>query len=315
MVNSQNSEETLYNQTLLNIANEMESWLLDPVNRKINLDNQKFKSEGELMLLETIEKSITGRMAKSKLGSAISELEKLLKYKGINYSASIYVPNHQTADFTLEPIVAIGTDIENSNEDVIPAWYYNHEGYKTIITLSEDEAMNSIRPVYIINGSSQPKNSTSNVTEVTNSSATGSRLEANPYYYLDNYSIAHRYESDNKSEYSYVLGYRRATGGFQYFHHRDVRKIHKNDLNVVYTSDFHISEVNYLFFDIDRLYVATYEHDWYVADKKWIDWGNGVGAEIMRAKFANEWYQKGWMDAPKPLNPVVINSKGTMTIK
>jgi len=76
-----------------------------------------------------------------------------------------------------------------------------------------------------------------------------------------------------------------------------------------------VSQVNGIFFDIDRLYVATYEHDWYVSDKKWIDWGGGVGAEIMRSKFANEWYQKGWMDAPKPSMPLVINSKGTLTIK
>ena len=72
--------------------------------------------------------------------------------------------------------------------------------------------------------------------------------------------------------------------------------------------------MNYLSFDIDRLYVVTYEHDWYTV-KKYVEFTGGVGATIMKAKFAHEWYQKGFMDAPKPANPVLVNSKGTVTIK
>ncbi len=314
LVNSEDEEETQYDLTLLKIGEALGPWINDYENRVLLSEENSISKDGGLKISDAfVNKSLKGRLADkfNAVNNQIKRIESELKYNNVNFKTVLYVPNHKTADFKLAPIIAIGTDIEDEEEDVIPGWYYNKLGNKVYITISEDDAMASKRLVFIING--EATNYTPDQVLASNDKNINARVSANPTFTIDRYSISQRYDRSRRSEYSYVLLYRFANGGWGHPEKREeIREIHKRDINKTFYDDKEIWQVKWVG-DVNRLYVATFEHDWWTP-KKYVDWGGGIGITVARMKFPWEWYQKFWIDVPRS-GTVTISSKGHIVVK
>ncbi len=84
--------------------------------------------DAEIKLKEAIEQN-------PELSAVFAELKpELLKeftHDGVDYYPVLYVPNADKADFTLSPVVLVGTEAEvnaSNCEDCIPGWAFDEQG-------------------------------------------------------------------------------------------------------------------------------------------------------------------------------------------
>lgn len=322
LINSEDEEETKYDLTLLKIAEALNP-LLNDYRSRVLLDDENIISEdGELKvsdvfanqsLIESFadRKSMNTLEKTTNIITEVRAIETNLKYHDFSFETVLYIPNYKSANFELSPIIAIGSEIEAEDNDVIVGWYYEESGVKVYITISEDYAITAKRPVFIVNGSAT--NYSDNQLLVSNDEMINSRVSSNPTFTIDRYSISQRYGRSRRSEYSYVLLYKFANGSWGHPEKREeIREIKKKEINKTFYDDKSIWQVKYVA-DVDRLYVATFEHDWWTP-KKYVDWGGGIGITVARMKFPWEWYQKFWIDVPRT-GTKTFYSKGHIVVK
>jgi len=228
-----------------------------------------------------------------------SKLLQEFSFEGITYYPVLYVPNAKNADFTLPPVVLIGTEAEvdvQDCEDCIPGWAYDKEGNEIAVLVDEEMAKNSKNPMFILT------NGTDYVSEVPTEEIIQNDEEEIPtsvnpngrvegLYPIFSFQINHRYERTGKSEYYYVTSVWGLAGGES--DTKKIAKVSKKDIGVVNYSN------NYLTTDVSgQHYALTFEYDWYAGRKK-VTLTNINGAAgssghpefKVRMKFSNEWYQ------------------------
>ena len=81
---------------------------------------------------------------------------------------------------------------------------------------------------------------------------------------------------------------------------------------VTFTNDFNVWQIS-SYSDLSRVYMVTFEYDWY-ASKKVIFFGGGVFGKIARMKHDNEWYQKFNFELENGTT-VTESTKGEIIIK
>ncbi|MCF6184056.1 MAG: hypothetical protein L3J56_05430 [Bacteroidales bacterium] len=260
-----------------------------------NAKNKSVKYEK----LITYKKKYNSILCKGKT-SKFNDIKEKMVYKGLNYSIDIYIPNIKTANLSLKPIIAIGTDLYTNNDklnDYIPAWYIFENGSNEQILINEKEALNSDKPVLILTIFEVDKNETifeknkERIKPNNNKSASDINISN---VFLSNCKIAYRYERDNKSEYAF--GYKVLSddiGPVDIINDKFI-KINKNDLNKVIS--VHKSLYPHILY-AKRVYGVTYERDWYVSGNHSHTINSGGSPAWMwqiscKMKYANEWYQK-----------------------
>jgi len=221
--------------------------------------------------------------------------EKMI-YKGVNYSADIYIPNIETANLSLKPIIAIGTDLYTNNDklnDYIPAWYIYEDGSCEEILINEKETLNSDKPVLIMGIYEEHKRENTLVKIKPDSNKSSSDINIRNVL-LSNCKIAYRYERDNNSEYAF--GFKVLSddiGPYTIINDKFIN-INKNDINKVIAVN--TSLYPYTLY-AKRVYGVTYERDWYVSDHNSHIVNSGgspawMWSILCKMKYANEWYQK-----------------------
>src|SRR3972149_8619244 len=316
LINPENKDETNFNMVLLQIAESYEQ-IFENTEFKSQIFRAAKISDANEVDFSTLEKennqfaSIYNKSLKSSYFINIEKLSLNLKYNNVQYDPVVYIPNIKIADSTLNPVIAVGVEVATENgNDIIPGWYYNNKEGKINILINEEFAMNSKRPICIINGVN--KTDSSNEILDKKNLKSSKAVVSNPITKIDNYSIAYRYDKSKRSEYSYKLVYVYEDGTFDEGGYREeIREIHKDDIGKTFTNDYEIWQVQY--WSMKGLYFVTFEYDWYTS-KKTVYWDDGFGYKVARMSKTDEWYQKCYFDLTPNYN-FTIYSKGHIKIK
>lgn len=229
---------------------------------------------------------------------------------------NIFVPNANIAEFNGIYIIAIGSDFPSDieqYEDMIPGWYCDGKISEHCL-IGEDFAYNTTIPVYILNSKS-----VQDTTEIE------TIIEVSPQYplrksittekpYITDYKIDRRYDNSNRSEYSYIVGYHYANGGLQggSQYRTEIREIHKDDLDVLFTDEFYVFETQS--FDLQGIFISTFEYDWYASKKAIYIAGPGFNYTVYgRMSEDYNYYQKTYFDMDSG-NVLTVSTKGQMKI-
>lgn len=136
-----------------------------------------------------------------------------------------------------------------------------------------------------------------------------------PVPIIDEYRITERYENDRRSEYYYRLVYLYTNYGEQVGGLEIIQDMHKNNIGKTFYDDHRIWQiedpnVN----DLRRLYVVTFEREWYTS-KKVVVWDDGLVSRCARMRFSDQYYQRFWVDYPTNGISFTHNEKGRVKIK
>lgn len=150
-------------------------------------------------------------------------IKKLEKYSALlhigdnQYYPDLYVPNCNDADWSLNPIIAIGEPIFSNevepDDDQIAGWYLDNQEHENVVTLYEEDALSSNRPVIIITNHDDPEISIENPPN-SNLKSESAVLWV-PDVTIDIYSIDRKYEGSGASDYNIRVGYLWETLAYQ----------------------------------------------------------------------------------------------------
>lgn len=250
----------------------------------------------------------------------------LAKSPNENYDVSIYIPNIETADFSKEPLICPGYEVDNDlyddmedYEDYIIALYDN-DGEQIELLLDENTAKSLSNPVLIV-VNSEIENSDNNnytYTQSTPSNSTGNQYQN---FKVNAYKINHRYDSSTRSEYEiagisqmYNNGEYQWWGLFEnnlvYYNNKRIAKVHKDNIgkwrsNSSPTATFQLRQNNPL--NTTWVYFNTYEYDWYASNKSLgTVIKNNKSHEIKgRRNYTNDWYS--WNPGDLQNHPVNLD--------
>lgn len=230
-----------------------------------------------------------------------------LRYLSDEYLPVLYIPNYKTCNFSLSPIIAIGTDIYSTNilyEDFIPGWTFNSNGTTNEVIIGQEANIRVANPIIIV---------TANIVSATlpyNSSASSTSFNYiyNPKF--TKFQIMNRYENSPHSEYQCGQEFIMCDGtllnqGGRCSENFRIKDIHKRDIGKIFDNEsvnikrIGIPAGNILCFSIASFFV-TYEYDWYAALKDVIVQNPSSGHQVTQAtvrcrmKYGHEWYQRGY---------------------
>jgi hypothetical protein len=201
----------------------------------------------------------------------------------------IHFINPEVADFSLEPIISAGIQVEDNPaqgiEDCIIAWFPGEEGTKTQILISEDEALVSKWPVYvlttinkedeilILSGKANKGYSEKSIKGLKSSMSAMAMDHLSSY----EYRIDERYEGSGDSEFcitAYRVEFIGSSGTYsthwlysQYSNsNKLIAKVNKNDIGVDLTRWEWFCD-NYQPHDDNVIFFNTYERDWWAGNK------------------------------------------------
>jgi hypothetical protein len=234
---------------------------------------------------------------------------------GVFYTPNIYIPNIETQNPDLEPIIAVGSELYDYDEDIIIGWNYTISGEQELIYLTEEDAMQNEQPIFIINAVPIENDTIGKMNKPVYHN-TGSKMLNTKHNTIsatiDEYKISERYETSKYSEYSYEMCWLIDGGGIEFSGYRtEIREIHKDDINHLFTNDFEIWQLDWLN-NIVEVGLVTFEYDRY-APKHPIMTDMGVPVSC-RMRRSHEWYQN--LTFPLIENTIVEeNTKGKIKIK
>lgn len=152
--------------------------------------------------------------------SSAQELYESYIVEGNKQEPIVHLINPDVADFNLPPIISPGLEVEDDPKqginDCIVAWFEDSNGDITKIILSEEEALNSKWPVYVISTIDKVdepeiiaglfKNSHLNISGIESGSGLIGTADVD-YYNTREYMINHRYENSGRSEFQIITYY------------------------------------------------------------------------------------------------------------
>ncbi len=213
-------------------------------------------------------------------------------YNGVDYFPTLYVPNVR-AGHPSRPVVALGFGYETDDEvEYIPGWIFDDVSLQNIeILINEDEADNIEAPVFIISNATLHEEEGEESPELDDHGEHQGfqRPVVNGEAVITCYKIAHRYETDSRSNYRYsIRAY--CSGGMHKNPPKGIQiaNIHKNDINVGFFNQN--KELEYLAASgtLYGLYGATFEYDWYASNQTVIF---DYKSFKLRMKYSHEYYQ------------------------
>ncbi len=215
-----------------------------------------------------------------------------LRNETYNFFPAVYIPNLAIADFNKEPIICAAIEVNSSlpemeeYEGYIVGWYYDENNNLNEILINEQEAMNTTHPVIIIVPDTEnDKNSSQEDIHKINNKSTKTIVNKT----IDEYKINYRYDSSNRSEYSYSVAYVFNNGGIQHGGYREeIAEIHKDDIGVLFTNDYAIWQISQMN-DLYSVYFVTFEYDWFATKKNVYMDNVGVGCRMTNP---GDYYQR-----------------------
>lgn len=325
LMNSEDLSDEEMNQKLLNIALASRPLFTDNAYNQLLIEEAK-KHNNNSVSIQQVVRSLESEMAAKDL-SVLRSLEEVLENNQLTYqpqsgkddeSLQIYDPaffvvNAETADYSKLPILATGFSINDElpgmegYEDYIIAWYVLSDGSFQEILISEETAMTTSNPIFIVDNASfkTPEAPTGKVNVPSDENPFDQERAGKTFAdescqekVIDKYKILYRYDNSSRSEYSYKLVYWLSNTSYQYGGYRkEIDEIHKNDIGDMFYNDFEIWEVGYMTCNnssLEGVGIATFEYDWFASNKSvWTPGGIYLSCKM---KYLNDYYQRFYID-------------------
>ena len=258
------------------------------------------------------------------------DLEEGLVYD-VDYYATVHIPNIETADMSLMPIISSGVNADGeadpSVEDNIIAWFTNEDGSISEIFVSEAEAMATTIPVMVVSLGTDFEDGRLNSNIIYGQDNSSENYKTNVVSELHGYQfkINYRYENIGNSEFAIGTLFLRPSDGYAYYqafgHIVDVDKndIGKDLLHWHEIGNFPTAGTNGIF--------NYYERDWEQSAKSlgFLTSNAGINTYMFgERKYFSEWYTYGPLLHYNPYNFAfhnanwvtnnVSNAKGYITV-
>ncbi|KRP06441.1 MAG: hypothetical protein ABR94_04750 [Sphingobacteriales bacterium BACL12 MAG-120802-bin5] len=258
------------------------------------------------------------------------DLEEGLVYD-VDYYATVHIPNIETADMSLMPIISSGVNADGeadpSVEDNIIAWFTNEDGSISEIFVSEAEAMATTIPVMVVSLGTDFEDGRLNSNIIYGQDNSSENYKTNVVSELHGYQfkINYRYENIGNSEFAIGTLFLRPSDGYAYYqafgHIVDVDKndIGKDLLHWHEIGNFPTAGTNGIF--------NYYERDWEQSAKSlgFLTSNAGINTYMFgERKYFSEWYTYGPLLHDNPYNFAfhnanwvtnnVSNAKGYITV-
>ncbi|MDX2304112.1 MAG: hypothetical protein NW226_14995 [Microscillaceae bacterium] len=276
-------------------------WVLEEIkaqNGEMNLVDLAAKNRHFSLTLEKGLEKVYQKNNLSKSGDSFLEsTHKSMKYGKVNYGPNAYIPNAEIADFNQEPVISVGTDIENItglddldeladyDDDYIPGRIYHTNGTYQEVIVGEQTAMTTTQPIVVISPSNQ------DLTPVP----VDAPQKANTNPLVTGYQINFPYDKSRRSEYRIVSiplyfggGHgANSSNGIGY----NISKVHKNDIGKIFNNVNFTIPVNNINIAAGA-WIVTFEYDWW-ASKKYITVNGGPFSRTLacKMKYSDNWYQ------------------------
>lgn len=229
-----------------------------------------------------------------------SDLEEGLVYD-VDYYATVHIPNIETADMDLMPIISSGVNADSeadpSVEDNIIAWFTNEDGSIDEIFVSEAEAMATTIPVMVVSLGTDFEDGRLNNNIIYGQDNYSESMKTNVVSELHGYQfkINYRYENIGNSEYAIATLFLRPSDGYSYYQaFGHVVDVDKDDIGV---DLFHWNEIgNFPAAGTNGIF-NYYERDWEQSAKSlgYLTSNAGLNTYMYgERKYYNEWYTKDY---------------------
>lgn len=203
--NEEDKEDEAINWKLIEFSEKLQSSLSKPEVRREVISLVKSKGNKYVTLRELIEKipDINSAFNSNYTDDEIYEMS----HQGIIHEAVINVPNILTADYSYQPLISPGIEVEDNQSkninDFIFSWYLNKENTYSEIIIGEAQAIEMKNPLFVVT----PHPANSDITELPRRLFNHSQISANhasyrsmtPYRFL-RLRVNHRYERTGSSE-------------------------------------------------------------------------------------------------------------------
>ena len=244
-------------------------------------------SEFESTMNMTIDASLSNSLLKNTTGvSCAQQLYSTYTVHSNQQEPIINLINPDVADFSLPPIISPALEVEDDPDqginDCIVAWFEDELGSIHEIIISEQEALNSKWPVYVLSTIDKKDESKivaglyKNEHLISNTSISAKKSTAAiDYFDTYEYQINYRYESTGNSEFC-IVTYRVEDTGTGWDTHwiyndnnDDSKKIADVDADDIgdelHKWEFFID--SYTPYDDNYIFFNTFERDWYSGPK------------------------------------------------
>lgn len=239
-----------------------------------------------------------------------------------NYIPAIFVANIENADYTKQPIFSSGTYVNNQltgveeYQDYIVVWFADENGEFKEILMSEETAMKTTHPIFIIDNAEEEitiraKSTTKyEIPEQTKNMETA-------WYSSYEHQINHRYDNTNNSEFCITgaqitengnawLICKKDNGTFDTW--KKIAEIHKSKINQLLYHWEQFCSNNVTPFEQNFIFWNTYERDWAKSEK---DLGSALRNSTTiylngRRQYTSEWY--AYEPGQLTNNPVDLNT-------
>ena len=309
VINEEDQEDEAINWKLIEISEKLKPALLNSSvrNQIISLakENEKeFVSLGKL--IENIpEIRDLFKEVNSFNGDSFS-----MTHQGTDYEAVINIPNIKIADFSLEPFISPGIEIEDNDDlgirDNIFAWMLTDNIVFEEVVISEKRAMATKNPLFVVGP--HPIEDADNIQNIndlppvqqTQESSTA-ELRDPVAFHMNEYRINHRYEASGRSEFAMTaaridpggavtgLVLRKSNGN--YVSELKLHEVKKKNIGKNLSGWKHIS-IDYSPRNDYFIFFNTYERDWYHSSKN-LGGGTAYGTTVYlsgKRKYTSEYY-------------------------
>ncbi len=258
------------------------------------------------------------------------DLEEGLVYD-VDYYATVHIPNIETADMDLMPIISSGVNADGeedpSVEDNIIAWFTNEDGSVSEIFVSEEEAMATTIPVMVVSLATDFEDGRLSSNIIYGDASGTEYMKTNVVSELHGYQfkINHRYENIGDSEFAIGTLFLRPSDGYSYYQTFDVIvDVNKDDIG---NDLLHWHEIgNFPATGTNGIF-NYYEKDWEQSAKSlgFLTSNAGVNTYMFgERKYFSEWYTYDPLTHDDPYNFAfhnanwvtknISNAKGYITV-
>lgn len=200
-----------------------------------------------------------------------------------NYAPAIYVPNIGIADFTKQPIICPGVEVNSELpgteelEGYIVGWTYSEDDELQEFIFNEETAMNTTHPIFVVTNACEELMNLSNSyntkqqVEPVLKSTTGIKFSVS----LKECNLNYRFESCGNSEYAvnrwHILPngvHQGAINGLNKYEEEKIAEVDKDDIGKDLTIWFKLAVDEYEDPLADQgIFWNTFERDWWRSPK------------------------------------------------
>jgi len=306
IANSEDGEDAVINQELVNIAQKLQLVLHTPEVREeiialLKQDQIDFITMSDLISQVTSVADV--------FGADVDNF--VFVHQDVEHEAVLTMPNLQIANHEAFPLVSPGIEVEDDEakeiDDFIFAWVLNEDGEYMETAIGESQAISMNNPLFVVTphpvGEQQDFSDPTNGFNEESETFIASTRATTPYFF-DRLRVNHRYEKSGKSE-IWIQNYRIDENGV---HHwlpnsggsdgkRQLAKFSKSDIGKTKTVSINFlnpngSQENVTPAASNAAFFAVWERDWYSSQKNLgkICFNNKSLFYGGRRKYSSEWY-------------------------